>query len=249
MKRILITQIDRRWRMTPRYDVRAVDALEKLDLAIMDCLDKPTAKNKKRAFIAQQKFNQAVQHLIDNGIVLRRKHNYSVEDYGCWECCLCMVAHDFKACFYRYGQHHGLIPTPPNMIAAMRSWQILSLLGYSFDLVIDPVSVVTNKQVQLMMHQDYGIGGVKPSKAALLSYALRYRQHVCIVACVKGHPCFGDKENTHWVVIDAHKSTCTLMMRAPAKNKPVKFNYRKLYMLCVYATPKSMQSIFTADDK
>lgn len=247
MKKKLITQIDTRWRMMPRYDGRAVDTLEELDLAIVDCLDDPTDKNKIMALNAQQKFNHAVQGLIDDGVILRRKDNYSVGDYGCWDCCMCMVAHDLNARFYRNNQRDGLLPTPPNFIDAMRSWQILSFIGYTFDLVIDPITLVTNNKVQLFMHEDYGAEGVQLSKSALLSYALRHRQYVCMVACVKGHASYGGKDSTHWVMIDAPKDSPTLMMRDPSKNKRTKFNYRKLYTLCLYATPKNMKSIYAVD--
>ncbi len=247
MKKALITQIDTRWRMTPRYDVRAVDTLDELDVAIVDCLDEPTDKNKLMAITAQQQFNHAVQRLIDDGIVLSRKGNYSVEDYGCWDCCMCMVAHDLDARFYRNNQRYGLTPTPPHFIDALRSWQILSFIGYTFDLVIDSITLVTRNKVQLFMHQDYGINGISPKESSLLSYALRHRQHVCIVACVRGHSSYGDKDSTHWVMIDASKESPTLMMRDPSKNKHKRFNYRKLYTLCLYATPKSMQLLLSAD--
>tara|TARA_R110000782_G_scaffold30891_20_gene76642 strand:- start:625 stop:1371 length:747 start_codon:yes stop_codon:yes gene_type:complete len=246
MSKKLITQIDTRWRMTPRYDDLAVDTLDELDLAIVDCLDEPTDKNKTIVLKAQHQFNHAVQRLIDEGILLRRKGNYSVEDYGCWDCCMCMVAHDLNIRLYRNNHRNGLIPTPPNFIEALRSWQIMSFIGYTFDLVIDPMTLVTKNKVQLFMHEDYGINGISPRESALLSYALRYRQHVCIVACVKGHASYGDKDSTHWVMIDVQEDSQTLMMRDPSKNKRTKFNYRKLYTLCLYASPKSMQSLLRA---
>lgn len=247
MHKTLITQIDPKWRMTPRYDVGAVDTLEGLDFAILNCLKEPTDKKKSKAFFAQQQFNHSIQRLIEDGGVLRRNDNYSVEDYGCWDCCLCMVAHDLNARFYRYGKGRSLAPTPPNLIEALRSWQVLSLIGYSFDLVTDPMSLVTHNKVQLFMHEDYGIKGISPTKSALLTYALRHKEAVCIVASVEGHASYGNKDSTHWVVIDVANDSQTLMMRDPSKKKPSKFTYRKLYTLCLYATPKSIQSLLRVD--
>lgn len=247
MTRKLISQIDVRWRMTPRYYVYAVESLDELDIAIKERLDKPSNKTKIIALKSLQRFNHAVHQLIDEGVELRRKDNYSIEDYGCWDCCMCMVAHDLNARFYQYDRRQGLQPTPTNLIEAMRSWQILSLIGYTFDLVIDPITLVTNNKVQLFMHEDYGVEGILPRESALLSYALRNRQHVCIVACVKGHASYGDKHSTHWVIIDAPKDSKTLMMRDPSKNKRSKFKYRRLYTLCLYTNQKNMRSLLRVE--
>lgn len=149
MKKILISQIDERWHKDSRYDRRSVDALGNLDEKIMQTLDNPTTQNKQAAMIALTGFTSAVESLINRGTLRRSYRTYSIFGYGCLDCCLCMVVSDFKQTLFEYKSRNGLPPTPKNFLKVLRSWQILSVVGYQYEMILDLVSVMTNSRVQL----------------------------------------------------------------------------------------------------
>lgn len=244
MKKSLITQINQRWHQQSRYDGVAVDALQSLDEAIFNVLEKPAATNRLEAYRAQAEFNQAVQRLIQRGRLTQGRHQYPIKNYGCWDCCLCMVAADFRQQLYEYGTGKGLPPTPPHFLKVMRSWQILSVLGYLNDIVVDPMAVITRGRVQLLLHEDYGVQGIALAKSPLLRFALQHRDRVTIVANVRGHAIRGDR-HTHWIVLDPLGADLVagLMMRDPAKPRIGRCTYRRLYALCLYTTPRHARGI------
>lgn len=246
MKKKLITQIDPRWRDCVRYDGPAADALQGLDDILLAYLERPTPEGKAAALKAEGKLSRAIRAMIERGGMLRGKGSYSIYDYGCWDCCVCMVAADFSAKLFEYQKDTPLVPTPPNLIKVLHSWQIITPIAYLDEVVIDPVSVVTRGAVQLVLHEDYGASGAPVSRSRLLSFALEHREYVRIVAAVWGHPFGGKKSGTHWVVIDGDDgiSISKLMMRDPSVGSPVHFNFRKLYTLCIYSTRSHIGRIF-----
>ena len=70
-----------------------------------------------------------------------------------------------------YNNKKKLNTDPVGVIQALRSWQILSPIGYSYDLFNDPVSIISRGKMQLIMHEDYGKDGVDRL------YSFRHRQH------------------------------------------------------------------------
>lgn len=237
MKRMLFTQTHPHWRNLPRYHEQSAEQLEALDEAIQACIKYPNKKNKDIAKDAACQFIQAVEVLIDEGFKPGRRQNYSVELYGCWDCCMAMIMSDHNIFLYEYGQRRRLLPNPANLITTLSSWQIMSPIGYAYDLIIDPIVVITRSRLQLFVHQDYGEEGVGigPLRESLM--VLSRRQGLSVVVAVKGHPIFGDKETTHWVVLHTTDSDKTrhLMMRDPRRQKIDRFCYRKIYVLCVYS--------------
>lgn len=247
MRKRLISQIDKRWRNDARYDKRVVDALAELDDTIYDLLEKPSKGNKKTAVFAQKRFNQAMETFIARGALQKGSYSYPIKNYGCWDCCMCMVISDFQQRLFEYGRRQGLSVTPLHFLKVMRSWQILSCLGYQDEVVIDPVSVVTKGRVQLVLHEDYGKHGVSLADAPLLHFALRHRKVISIAACVKGHAMLGNKPSTHWIVLDPIGPTLEqgMMMRDPLKTEKTRCSYRKLYTLCLYSTPRQARRLLS----
>ncbi len=245
MTKKLISQIDKRWHLVSRQDKHSADALAGLDFDIINVLDNPSTRNKQYAIAALAKFTQSVEKLIDRGKVLNGKRTYTIYNYGCWDCCLCMVATDFKQRLFEYGKSRGLTPTPQNFLRVLRTSQILSVIGFQFEIALDVMSIITRSRVQLVMQEDYGRRGVRASNSPLLKFALRHRKDLTIVACVKDHAVFGNKPGTHWVILDPVGSDISdgLMMRDPAKTSIKPFRYRRLYMLCLYSTRKQAQAL------
>ncbi len=248
MKKRLISQIDQRWFLDARYDMRSVDALGVLDNKIVRLLDNPTTKNKQSAAKALTVFFKAVEKLIKCGYLTKAYSNYSIFGYGCWDCCMCMVLSDFEQSLLECGAHSPLRPTPPNFLRVLRSWQLLSVLGYQTDIVIDLMAVITRSRIQLVLHEDYGTRGITADESPLLQFARRYHKDITLVACVKDHHTLGKKPATHWIVLDPAGPELSdgIMMRDPAKAEIKRFSYRKLYTLCLYSTPKLARTILIA---
>ncbi len=245
MAKKLISQIDKRWSMYSRYETRATDSLADLDNELFMLLEKPTANRRKNALRALADFTQQVEKLIKRGEVLHGRGTYHINNYGCWDCCMCMVAADFNVLFYPYEKRQGLLPTPPHFLTVMRSWQMLSVVGYCDDIVTDAMTVITRGRVQLFMHEDYGINGVGFSDSILLRYALQHHRDLTIVACVKDHPLFGSKPATHWIVIDPAGTELSdgLNMRDPAILEIKQLSYRRLYTLCLYTSAEHTSTL------
>ncbi len=240
MKRIQFTQTDLRWRSIPCHHEQSTETLEKLDEAIQTCLKQSSKRNRHRAEQAAHQFYQAVCVFINEGFRPGRRQKYSIEKYGCWICCLCMIAHDHNIHFYEYGKRKRkrLPPNPGSLIATLRSWQLLSPIGYTYDLIIDPITVVTRGALQLFWHRDYGEEGTSISLLRASLIALCRQPAFSVMVAVRGHPVFGYKDATHWVVLDSRGSDkeIQLMMRDPGRKSKARFSYRKVYVVCIYTT-------------
>ncbi len=238
MKLILFNQTDPKWRSLPRYHEQSTETLEALDEAIQTNLIQASKRNKHKAMRAARHFYQAVCVFINEGFKPGRSQNYSIEKYGCWECCLCMIAHDHNIHFYEYSKRTKLSPNPKTLIATLRSWQLLSPIGYSYDLVIDPISVMTRSKLQLRLHQDYGEHGISMGALRDALIALCRQQTLSVMVAVRGHPIFSHKDVTHWVVLDVvgPDRNKQIMMRDPYRKNRARFRFRKIYVVCVYTT-------------
>lgn len=238
---ICFSQRDEKWKFIKRYHQSASDSLQGLDESIRQCLKKKSDSNQKEAWEAFGHFTQAISDLIENGLNNEKgTSGYSVFDYGCWDCAIAMVIANFNAKVYIYDKRNGKDTNPATFIDALRSWQILSPIGFYYDIFIDPISIITKGKVQLYLHEDYGKDGENAQKATVFQDAISLGDKVGIAVCVKGHPSLGIKTKSHWVYIDPQSITGDIKMFDPDKpaNKktPSKFTYKKIYEVCVYST-------------
>ena len=130
----------------------------------------------------------------------------------------------------------GVEADPSTVLTAMHRWQIVGISGFAYDLYTDPVSIITKGQVQLIAHEDHGVDGVWLKETALLHRAVTLGDEVVVLACVTGHPAFGEKANSHWIVAEAGGTPGDrLMMSDPSEDSgPTEFTYRKVYKTVVY---------------
>ena len=242
------SQIDPKWKYERRYHQESADSLQELDELILDYLqgtrDQP---QKKKIQQALARFRSGIQSLIKDKLDKPIKTlGYSIYNYGCWECTIAMIIAQFEEMIYPEEEGVELEPTPTNLIYALRSWQILSLIGFSFDMVVDPVSVVTKANVQMYLHEDYGVNGSSIKDAVVFNYALfllKKIKKVGVAVCVEGHPSFGCGENAHWVYIDPESTCENLIVADPSEKAPAKFAYTKIYEVCVYSTSSQIKDI------
>lgn len=242
------SQRDKKWKFIKRYHRSAADSLQELDESIRQCLNKNSDSNKKQAWEAFGRFTQGVSDLIENGIDNKKgTSGYSVFDYGCWDCAISMVIANFDAKVYMYDKRNGKITDPQSFIEALKSWQILSPIGFYYDIFTDPVSIITKGEVQLYLHEDYGEDGVNAKNATVFQDAINLGNKVGIAVCVKGHPSFGKKTNSHWVYIDSESTEYDIQMFDPDqpanKKTPSKFSYKKIYEVCVYSTSSNIKKL------
>ena len=194
---------------------------------------------------AQQEFSQAMETFIERGSLQKGSYSYPIKNYGCWDCCMCMVVSDFKQLLFEYGRKRGIPVTPQNFLKVVRSWQIMSVVGYQDEFVTDPMAVITKGRVQLLLHEDYGRKGVSLANSPLLRFALRHRKAVSIVACVSSHAVMGHRPGTHWIVLDPAGPDFEhgIMMRDPLKTMKTRCRYRRIYTLCLYSTPNQARQL------
>jgi len=236
MKSRFFSQKDPRWANLPRYHAKSADALQELDEHVFSgVLVKAGKVDYPLIWEAYCRFTAGLAELLDQGPGEGSTEGYTLYDYGCWDCVICMIVDQLEEQFYEYESYTGLDPVPPNFIHALRSWQVLSVMGYAYDIVIDPVSVVTQSRVQMVLHEDYGVDGVTVKEASVLMHALDCKQQVGVAVCVLGHSSLGDKSDTHWVVVNRADKREGMMMLDPSLLAPARFNYRKIYEVCVYS--------------
>ena len=167
---------------------------------------------------------------------------YNVDDYGCLDCCIAMAIARLGGKVYPFIEdqgresHRGVNADPLTVLSAMHRWQIVGISGFAYDLYMDPVSIITKGQVQLVAHTDHGADGAWLREATLLQRAVNVGDDVVVVACVSGHPAFGEKTNSHWIIAEARKTPGDrLMMSDPSEKKgATEFAYRKVYKVLVY---------------
>ncbi len=236
------SQKDPRWAHLTRYHAKTADALQDIDEHIFDgILKQPGKVDYPLVWEAYGRFTAGIVDLLKQGLKETRRDGYTLFNYGCWDCSISMIVDQLDGCFYAYRSDIGLDPIPPNFIHALRSWQVLSVIGFNYDIVIDPVSLVTKSRVQMVLHEDYGVDGVPVKESGMLMYALDCNQQLGISVCVLGHSSLGDKEDTHWIV--AYDGEQGLMMRDPSLLAPTNFSYRKVYEVCVYCRDDDVTSV------
>lgn len=235
MKSRFFSQKDPRWANLPRYHAKSSDALQELDEHVFsEVLVKAGKVDYPLIWEAYGRFTAGLVELLDEGMGEANEEGYTLYDYGCWDCVICMIVDQLDEHFYEYGSYTRLDPVPPNFIHSLRSWQVLSVMGFSYDIVIDPVSLVTHSRVQMVLHEDYGVDGVPVKEASVLMHALDCKQQVGIAVSVLGHSSLGSKKDTHWVVVNRADAREGLLMLDPSLVAPARFNYRKIYEVCVY---------------
>lgn len=247
------SQIDRKWRNIPRYHQKSADALERLDRVLYELSTRYAEGLEEQARRALSRFKKEVNNLIDEGLRRGRNKNYSIELYGCWDCCICMIASDYQISFYTDIPQKRLEPTPENLLIALRSWRILSPIGYSHDIFTDPLAVITKARLQLFLHRDFGENGITVNQIAgnLINWC--QLMNISVVVAVKKHPVFGWENFTHWVVLDVAEEDkqSKLMMRDPERRKIARFSYRKIFCVCIYSlvrgTKKRDESALSVD--
>lgn len=241
MKPRFFSQKDPRWTYLARYHAKSADALQELDEHIFaGVLEKSGNVDYQLIWEAYGRFTAGLIELLGQGMSETSRNGYTIYDYGCWDCTISMIVDQLDGYFYEYGSHKGLDPTPITFIHSLRSWQVLSVIGFSYDIVVDPVSVVTQSQIQMVMHADYGARGVSVKDADVLNYALSKQVPLSIAVCVKGHSILGSKADTHWVAINPAEGGGQTIMRDPSCQGPSQFSYRRVYEICVYSTPDNI---------
>ena len=245
-------QEEKEWRHLRRYHDQSADTLQELDQLILDSMNKPNNESIKiKAWEAFGKFTRGLADLIENGLSKNVDYTsgYAIYNYGCWDCTMAMIISQFKKKVYQADKRKGQSANPKSFIESLRSWQILSPIGFAFDIVNDPVSIITKKEIQMFLHEDYGEMGEYVKSATILQYALRFGDKVGIAVCVKGHPSFGMKDKSHWVYIDPNSTNELVLMFDPStkvsnNNESTNFTYTKVYEICAYSTPENIQNIF-----
>ena len=236
-----------------------------MDKAILKVIDKNTRDNETKnvAYKALLSFTNNISDLIENGMNEREEYTdgYSVHDYGCWDCTMSMIISHFNGRVYEYGKPESdSIPIhPKNFIKSLRSWQLLSPIGYSFDIMNDPIAVITKRKVQLVLHEDYGARGRIVKNATVFQHALKLNKLVGIAICVQGHPFLGRGDDPHWVYIDPVSSPDKVLIYDPSSNydkdSSITINQEdyknkdgnvKIYEVCVYSTPNNIKDIFNS---
>jgi hypothetical protein len=240
------SQKSNEWKSVSRYHQPSADSLGELDEAIQDCIrDINNPELKATARKALQDFSSSIDDLIDNGMNAKGDcSGYSILDYGCWDCTIAMLISDFGEKIYASESSSGTEPNPRNLVECLRSWQVLSPIAYSHDIVNDPISIITKSKIQMYLHEDYGGSGVAIKDATVFNYALESKRKVGIAACVKGHPSFGKRNTSHWIYIEPGSSKGNIIMRDPSRLSPEKFSYRKIYEVSVYTTSNEFRNIF-----
>ena len=265
MKKIFFSQVDPRWNYLHRYHKSSADDLQILDEKIIGCLNNPKNMRKKnQAWNAFGQFTKGVADLIESGMKDNKgdTSGYSIHDYGCWDCTIAMIIGHFEKKIYCYDTDKSsgysiCKVTPETLVKSLRSWQILSPIGFYFDIFNDPMSIITNRKIQLFLHEDYGARGVDVKDAVVLLHALNLKDSVGIAMCVLGHPFFGTKEDTHWVFVDPESSPENIMIFDPSEPPPedgsdmesstqfeVKYKKkRRVYEVCVYSTEDNIANM------
>jgi hypothetical protein len=194
-------QADAQWRGLLRHAGGITDTLRDLDAALTD---HHHAKHKRGAHKVWRAFAAFTGELdrFMAGLAPARHVDYLEYDYGCWDMCIATLVKRMEANFFRHDDDTAMAPNPRNLLLALQSWQIVTLTGYMDNLYLDPVSVVTNGQIQLIAKEDYGREGVAMSDSQLLQAALPFADRCGIVLNVDGHEAFGDGDNCHWIIVE-----------------------------------------------
>ncbi len=245
MKKVFI-QTDNKWKNVSRYHASASDSLSELDQMLTDRISGKEMPDGNVVLSEYVKFGQAIVDIIENGLP-NSTENYPLSDYGCWDCSVAMILNHFDVKIFDYNNKKKLNTDPVGVIQALRSWQILSPIGYSYDLFNDPVSIISRGKMQLIMHEDYGKDGVEAKEANLLNFAAKLKGNIGILVCVRGHAAFGEKSSSHWMSIDPEKleSDGKLFVCDPYHGKEQSlYKYGNLHEVCVYAKSNDIKNIF-----
>lgn len=260
------SQSNPRWNYLQRYDESSSDSLEELDKAILKVIDNTTRNDstKNVAYKVLFQFAKSVSDLIENGMNEKcgtddnSAHGYSIHEFGCWDCTMSMIISHFKERVYEYGksESESLPINPKNFIKSLRSWQLLSPIGYSFDIINDPIAIITKRKVQLVLHEDYGVRGRIVKNATVFQHALKLNKLVGIAVCVQGHPFLGKGYDPHWVFIDPESTPDKVDIYDPSSEHDQKaaitINQKdymnkdgnvKIYEVCVYSTPENINEV------
>jgi hypothetical protein len=243
MSKQFFSQSDPEWQSILRHHGPTATALEAIDSAMLAI----SRKNRRDQGLVEDLFDGLGKlgkalHEFVGGRRGSTSTEYNVDDYGCWDCCIAMAIARLGCRVYPFIEdqgresQRGVDADPSTVLSALHRWQIVGISGFAYDLYMDPASIITKSQVQLIAHADYGVDGAWLNDASLLQRAVDGGDDVVVVACVSGHPAFGGKSNSHWIIAEARKTPGDrLMMSDPSEDKgPTNFSYRKVYKVVVY---------------
>jgi len=253
MRKHFFSQSDPKWQSILRHHGPTATALEAIDSAMLAISRKGDRHQGlvEDLFDGLGKLGKAL-HEFAGGQGASTSADYNVDDYGCWDCCIAMAIARLGGRVYpfienqRQESRRGVVADPSTVLSALHRWQIVGISGFAYDLYMDPVSIITKSQVQLVAHADYGVDGAWRNEASLLQRAVDVGDDVVVVACVSGHPAFGEKSNSHWIIAETRKAPGDrLLMSDPSEDKgPTKFSYRKVYKVVVYGRGEADNVLF-----
>lgn len=204
-------QTDRKYANTARYESATADALCELDSAIsaIGINQRAMSSNKHNdLLVALTRLNTAVLSFCDPSSRRDEDYTYSIRDYGCWDCSVANLLKELNVKVICAQGRRGISPDPCTVVQALHNWQLFGPTGFAYDLIHDPVCVITAGKIVLTLRRDFGKDPRPISESGLKAAHERLKANFPgssgILVCTGGHPMLDsnrrktETDNSHW---------------------------------------------------